>query len=203
VEDASSPARPATARSAGFCTEGNHADFILELEVNINTGNSGVQIRSTCDGKTMVLSDRSGPLQTRLSGGLYEQGGAAGCKTCRNNPTARAAFKVGEWNKYRIECVGDSIKSWVNASRGRLSRLDGHQRRHRVAGSCGNRCLVRFRNIRLQDLADGTKPGSSGVRITPLDDRLASKSTARFSPNTFLRTCPAFLLSANRPDNCR
>jgi hypothetical protein len=30
------------------------------------------------------------------------------------NPTAKSAFKNGQWNKYRLECIGTSIRSWVN-----------------------------------------------------------------------------------------
>ena len=32
----------------------------------------------------------------------------------KNNEPARKAFKQGEWNKFRIECRGDSIKTWLN-----------------------------------------------------------------------------------------
>ena len=31
-----------------------------------------------------------------------------------NNEPAREAFKQGEWNTFRIECKGDSIKTWIN-----------------------------------------------------------------------------------------
>jgi hypothetical protein len=32
----------------------------------------------------------------------------------RSDPKAAAAFKKGEWNKYRVLAVGKSIKTWVN-----------------------------------------------------------------------------------------
>jgi hypothetical protein len=31
-----------------------------------------------------------------------------------NKPRAKAAFKDNQWNKYRVECRGESIKTWVN-----------------------------------------------------------------------------------------
>ena len=30
------------------------------------------------------------------------------------NPDAQSALKMGEWNKYRVECIGSSIKTWLN-----------------------------------------------------------------------------------------
>ncbi|MDZ7646664.1 MAG: DUF1080 domain-containing protein [Cytophagales bacterium] len=30
------------------------------------------------------------------------------------NPTARQAYKWGDWNTYRIECIGSTIRTWVN-----------------------------------------------------------------------------------------
>ena len=30
------------------------------------------------------------------------------------NPKAQTAFRSGEWNKVRIECLGNSIRTWLN-----------------------------------------------------------------------------------------
>jgi len=30
------------------------------------------------------------------------------------NTKAQPALKMGEWNRYRIECIGNSIKTWIN-----------------------------------------------------------------------------------------
>src|SRR5581483_3521413 len=32
------------------------------------------------------------------------------------NAKAKPAFKVGQWNHYKIECVGNSIKTWINGT---------------------------------------------------------------------------------------
>ena len=32
----------------------------------------------------------------------------------RSNPAAKPAFKKGEWNHYRIEAIGPSIRTWLN-----------------------------------------------------------------------------------------
>jgi len=138
-----------------LCTARTYGDFILELEVNIKSGNSGVQIRSHLpDSKTMVgCQIEVDPTPRAWSGGLYEQGRRGWLQNLTNNPAARAAFKVGEWNKYRIECVGDLIRSWVNgvpAANYRDSMdLDGLIA---LQVHSGKNCEVRFRNLRLQDL---------------------------------------------------
>ena len=31
-----------------------------------------------------------------------------------NNPAAQKAFKQNQWNKYRIEAIGDTLKTWIN-----------------------------------------------------------------------------------------
>ena len=30
------------------------------------------------------------------------------------NPEAKSALNLGQWNHYRIECIGNSLKTWVN-----------------------------------------------------------------------------------------
>lgn len=30
------------------------------------------------------------------------------------NPKAQKAFKKNDWNHYRIEAIGDTLKTWVN-----------------------------------------------------------------------------------------
>ena len=32
-----------------------------------------------------------------------------------NNPEAQKAFKQNDWNHYRIEAIGDTIKTWINS----------------------------------------------------------------------------------------
>ena len=54
------------------------------------------------------------PSARAWSGGLYEQGRRGWLQNLEKNEVARKAFKTGDWNKYRIACIGDSIKSWVN-----------------------------------------------------------------------------------------
>lgn len=107
----------------GFlCTEQDFGDFILELEVSIDTlmNNSGVQFRSrsTADylnyrvhGYQMEID----PKPQRWSGSIYDEGGRRNwLYTTELNEPGKKAFKNNQWNKYRIECFGTMIRTWVN-----------------------------------------------------------------------------------------
>ena len=51
------------------------------------------------------------------SGGIYDQSRKNFfLYPITRNEKGRKAFKNGEWNKARIEAVGNSIKTWVNGS---------------------------------------------------------------------------------------
>ena len=138
-----------------LCTKKAYGDFILELDVNISCGNSGVQIRSHLEPKDKMVGYQIevDPSPRAWSGGLYEQGRRGWLQNLTNNPTARQAFKVGEWNQYRIECDGDSIRSWVNGVPA-ADYLDSMDLEGIIALQvhAGTNTTVRFRNLRLQDL---------------------------------------------------
>ncbi len=101
-------------------TKEYYGDFILEYEMKMDQKlNSGVQIRSNslpeynkgrvhgyqveCDG-----SDRA------WAAGIYDEGRRGWLYPLEYNPEAKKAFKRGEWNKYRVEAVGNSIRTWLN-----------------------------------------------------------------------------------------
>jgi hypothetical protein len=48
------------------------------------------------------------------TGGIYDEGRRGWLADLKNNEPARQAFKPDVWNKFRIECRGDSIKTWLN-----------------------------------------------------------------------------------------
>ncbi len=138
-----------------LCTERTYGDFLLELEVNIESGNSGIQIRSHIDAKdTMVgYQIEVDPTPRAWSGGLYEQGRRAWLQNLVGNEPARAAFKTNEWNHYRILCVGDSIRSWVNGVPV-ADYVDSMDIEGVIAlqTHSGKNARVNFRNIRVADL---------------------------------------------------
>jgi hypothetical protein len=161
----------------GFlCTEQEFGDFILELDVSIDTlmNNSGVQFRSrsTADylnGRVHGYQMEIDPKPQRWSGSIYDEGGRRGWyyTTELNNPGKRA-FKNNQWNKFRIECFGTTMRTWVNGIP--ISHLVDAESQKGFIGlqlhannptdpPGGNQ--VRFRNIRIK---------TSDIKPSPLDD---------------------------------
>jgi hypothetical protein len=116
-----------------LCSQKQYGDFILEVEFKVDPAlNSGVQIRSEVfdepkeievEGKkSKIPADRVHGYQVEIdpsdrsySGAIYDEGRRGRfLADLKDNEAARKAFKQNEWNKFRIECRGDSIKTWIN-----------------------------------------------------------------------------------------
>jgi len=121
-----------------LCTNKEYGDFILEFEVKCDPRlNSGVQIRSRIakdpmffvfrgpDGRPrqrVIPPDRVYGYQVEIasaetgsSGGIYDEARRGFfLADVSEDPAASKAFKDNQWNKYRIECKGSSIKTWIN-----------------------------------------------------------------------------------------
>jgi hypothetical protein len=119
-----------------LCTKKEYGDFILEFEVLVDTKlNSGVQVRSHAYEKEIqqeVVSD--GKKRTRTwpagrvygyqveicdggrgkAGGIYDEARRGWIDEIPDGAPAGKAFKNDQWNQYRVECRGDSIKTWIN-----------------------------------------------------------------------------------------
>ncbi len=101
-------------------TEETYGDFILELEVKVDSPlNSGIQFRSLSDpdyrnGRVHGYQAEIDPSPRAWSGGIYEEARRGWLYNLSDNSEGRKAFKNGEWNTYRIEAIGNSIKIWVN-----------------------------------------------------------------------------------------
>ena len=103
-----------------LCTEKTYGNFILELEFKVDpTLNSGVQIRSRSlkeykNGRVHGYQVEIDPSERAWSGGIYDEARRGWLNDLKDNEAARKAFKNGEWNHFRIEAIGDSIKTWLN-----------------------------------------------------------------------------------------
>ena len=101
-------------------TKKNYGDFILELEFKVDdTMNSGIQFRSESkkeyqNGRVHGYQYEIDPSKRAWSGGIYDEARRFWIYPLTKNPDARTAFKKGEWNKARIECIGKSIRTWLN-----------------------------------------------------------------------------------------
>ncbi|MCS7089390.1 MAG: DUF1080 domain-containing protein [Verrucomicrobiota bacterium] len=175
VEDGCIVGRSARETANSFlCTTQSFADFILELEVKADPRlNSGIQIRSECHDRPVqvqfgvqtirIPAGRVHGYQVevdhnpnrRWSGGIYDEARRAWIYPLTNRPDARAAFRFGDWNQYRIQCIGDRIQTWVNGVAAAdlvdsltLAGLIGLQ----VHGSDHAGLEVRWRNLRIREL---------------------------------------------------
>ncbi|MCX8229116.1 MAG: DUF1080 domain-containing protein [Planctomycetota bacterium] len=98
-------------------SEEEFGNFELNVDVKINPGgNSGIQFRSSVDkeGRVSGYQIEIDGSARAWSGGLFEERGRAWLQDLKENSEGRSAFHLGEWNHYRIRCVGDHIRSWVN-----------------------------------------------------------------------------------------
>ena len=159
-----------------LCTEKEYGDFILEVEFKVSPGlNSGIQIRSQVfdketeidvEGKKKkVAADRVhgyqveiDPSERSYSGAIYDEARRGRfLADLANNEAARKAFKQNEWNKFRIECKGDSIKTSINGVPG-VDLKDNLTPKGLIAlqvhgvGSRTEPLEVRWRNIRIKEL---------------------------------------------------
>ncbi len=98
----------------------NYGDFILELEYKVDPKlNSGIQIRSNSlanyqNGRVHGYQIEIDPSERAWSAGIYDEARRGWLNPLTNNPKAQKAFKQNEWNKYRIEAIGDTLKTWIN-----------------------------------------------------------------------------------------
>lgn len=122
-----------------LCTKKQYTNFILEVDYKDDPRlNSGIQIRSNvydkektyeyknAEGKMVKKVVPAGrvhgyqveidPSDRAWSAGIYDEGRRGWLNNLEGdkNKEARAAFKQNKWNHYRIECKGDSIKTWIN-----------------------------------------------------------------------------------------
>ena len=170
-----------------LCTEKLYANFILEYEYHCdNRLNSGVQIRSNVfekdtdaklgNGKTRKIpAGRVHGYQVEIdpnkpdrmwSGGIYDEGrrgwlypGQRGGDAKAFTQVGQKTYKPGQWNKVRVECRGNSIKTWLNGTP-RANLKDDLTARGFIAlqvhGIGGNQELagakVCWRNLRIQVL---------------------------------------------------
>ena len=136
-----------------LATEAEFSDFMLELELkNELPGNSGLQVRSHQNdkGKVFGYQIEIDPSERAWSGGLYDEGRRGWLFDLKDAPEARAAFRNGDWNHYRIELRGNRIRTWVNGGP-TVDTTDEADASGFIALQVhsGNNTRMRFRNLRL------------------------------------------------------
>ena len=175
-----------------LCTAKNYSDFILELDFKVdNKLNSGVQIRSNSteeykngrvhgyqveidpalnpydrEPKNLLENGQPAPASEprRWTAGIYDESRRGWLNDLSKNPKARKAFKNGKWNHFRIEAIGNSIKTWINGIPA-ADLTDSMTPEGFIAlqvHSCKQNGLkIQWRNIRIKDLNSDNKKKES------------------------------------------
>jgi hypothetical protein len=103
-----------------LCTREKYEDFILEFDTWFDTlMNSGVQFRSESrldyqDGRVHGYQVELDPSDRAWSGGIYDEARRGWLYPLDKNPAGQHALKNNDWNHYRIEAIGNSIRTWIN-----------------------------------------------------------------------------------------
>lgn len=150
-----------------LCTKKHYSDFELEFEVKVdNPLNSGVQIRSNSmkeyrDGR--VHGYQVEIAADGFSGFIYDEARRDQwlCEDRCDKQASDEAFKKGEWNQYRVICLGDSIKTWINGKQ--IADVTDSMTKsgfiglqvHAYKGDAP--AQVRWRNIRIKELKTAAK----------------------------------------------
>lgn len=97
-----------------------YSDFILELDYKVDSSmNSGIQIRSNSfpyykKGRVHGYQVEIDPSSRAWSAGIFDEARRGWLNPLDKNPEAQKAFKNNDWNHYRIEAIGDTLKTWIN-----------------------------------------------------------------------------------------
>jgi len=163
VEDGSIVGKTVKASYNSFLrTNMEYGDFILELDFMVDPKmNSGIQIRShSVEGKdhTKVVGYQVeiDPAERAWSCGIYDEARRGWLNNLEDNEPARKAFKQNQWNHYRIEAIGDSIKTWINGVPA-ADMVDSVDQNGFIAlqvhgTSSDEPMLVKWKNIRIKKL---------------------------------------------------
>ena len=103
-----------------LATTRTFGDFILEYEMKMDTGlNSGVQIRSLSkpdfnNGRVHGYQVECDDAPRGWSAGIYDEARRGWLYPMEYNQAAKKSYKRAQWNKYRVEAIGNSIRTWLN-----------------------------------------------------------------------------------------
>ncbi len=154
-----------------LCTEKDFSDFILEYDVWVDPQlNSGVQIRSHSykeyqNGRVHGYQIEIDPSDRGWSAGIYDEARRAWLYPLVDNPDAQRAFKQNEWNHFRVEAIGNSIRTWLNGvpAANLLDDMD-------ASGF-----------IALQVHGIGSDATKTGIQVKWKDIRIITKDPARYA----------------------
>jgi hypothetical protein len=103
-----------------LATEQAFADFILEVDFRLDAEmNSGIQFRSESkpeyqNGRVHGYQMEIDPSSRAWTGGVYDEGRRDWLYTLEYNPDAKKAYRKNDWNTARVECTGNTMRTWIN-----------------------------------------------------------------------------------------
>ncbi len=166
-----------------LATDKMYHNFVMELDVKTNEMNAGIQVRSNAYKEEGEVEMKQGdkiikkkikpgivhgyqveidPSPRAFSGGVYDESRRGWLYELKGDKhaDARKAFKVGEWNHYKIQFVGDHLQTWVNG----VPCADLHDDMTaegfialQVHSNPNSDIEVRYRNIKIKELPDERK----------------------------------------------
>lgn len=160
---------PGTPGNTFLCTEQEYENFIFKIEFKCENGNSGVQFRSsTRPDEKLKNGTRVFGYQAEIRPGgdncarIYDEGRRGHRYKIVwldiNTPqerlnAAQKSFKKGDWNEIEIQCVGPSIKTWLNGVKV-VDILDDCQQKgfFGLQIHAGKEGISHWRNIRIKTL---------------------------------------------------
>ena len=101
-------------------TKKHYGDFILEYEMKMDRGlNSGVQFRSNSlktynNGRVHGYQVECDDSERRWTAGIYDEARRGWLYPLEYNRASKSVFKNGEWNTFRVEAIGNNIRTWLN-----------------------------------------------------------------------------------------
>ena len=101
-------------------TEKAYGDFVLEGEVKVEDTNTGIQFRSLSDpsyrdGRVHGYQMELDPSGRKWSGGIYDEARRGWLSpTELQGDEARNALVLNEWSTFRIEAIGNTLRTWIN-----------------------------------------------------------------------------------------
>ena len=145
-----------------LATDTQYGDFIVEFDFKVDsTMNSGVQFRSESkpdykNGKVFGYQYEIDPSKRGWSAGIYDESRRDWLYPLDLNPAAKTAFKQNQWNNARIECIGTSIRTFLNGKPA-ASVIDNATTRgfialqvHAINNKNEEGKTIHWRNLRIQ-----------------------------------------------------
>lgn len=169
-------------------TEKDYGDFIFEVEIKLEDPfNSGIQFRSESkpdylNGRVHGYQMEVDPSARKWSGGIYDESRRGWLYPMELNEKNKIDLKTGQWYKYRIECIGSNLKTFIN---GKLMAqvIDNTTAKgffalqvHTIGSQAEAGRAIHWKNIRIQ---------TTGLKPTPDDP---AYHQANFIPNTVSTT---------------